>query len=176
MILRRAVAEDYAALDRLWIAAWREAYTAQAEPRLLAGLEPHGEDWWLAHDDAPGGAANEGVTDGRQVMVAEDVDGTLLGYSITALPSRDDDETDDVAELVNLNVAVGAQRRGVGRALLDEAVERMRSEGARELTVWTLINNARSLPLYEMAGFVPDGAQRPDPGWLFDDVRLRLVL
>lgn len=165
MILRRATATDYAALDELWIAVWREAYTEQAEAELLAGLTPHGQAWW------------EAMNSGSNIAtVAADHDGALLGYSITALPSRDADEPTGVAELVNLNVAVGAQRRGVGRALLEEAIGRLRGEGVRELTAWTLINNSRSLPLYESAGFVRDGAQRPDPGWIFDDVRLRLTL
>lgn len=48
--------------------------------------------------------------------------------------------------------------------------------GWQEVTVWTLEDNFRSLPLYESRGFLLDGSIRTESGWFVADVRLRKSL
>lgn len=117
------------------------------------------------------------MSEAGSITLAEDDDGELLGYCWVATPARDADLEGATAEIAELNVATTAQRRGVGRALLQDALAKLSAEASwKAVVVWTLDDNHRSLPLYEAAGFKRDGAERTDPGWLVRDVRLSLEL
>ena len=81
------------------------------------------------------------------VRVAEE-DGRSLGFSaVIAL-------RDATAELDGLFVEPDLMRGGVGRALVDDAVDRLRAEGAGRLEVTA---NLRALGFYEKLGFVAIG-------------------
>lgn len=79
---------------------------------------------WVADDEA-----------GRPVayLIAEWVDGNLHVEQVTVHP--------------------GSARRGVGRALLDHAAERARSEGAAALTLTTFTGVPWNGPYYVRCGF-----------------------
>lgn len=68
----------------------------------------------------------------------------MLGFAVV-LPREDGD-----AELDGLFVEPDAWRRGIGAALVAEAVRRGRARGWRALHV---IANARAVPFYERCGF-----------------------
>jgi ribosomal protein S18 acetylase RimI-like enzyme len=55
----------------------------------------------------------------------------------------------------NLVVDARFRRRGLGEALLSEAIAHCRRSGAAELHLWTDSDNAPALRLYESAGFAP---------------------
>lgn len=61
-----------------------------------------------------------------------------------------------------LFVHPGFQRKGVGRALLDAALEVCRSSG--KTTLITLNSSHNALPFYLKYGFVPNGEPRDLPG------------
>ena len=63
-----------------------------------------------------------------------------------------------IAILNDLYVAPSARRRGVGRALLDAAVEAARASGASLVKLSTALNNAPAQRLYESAGWVRETA------------------
>ncbi len=162
MRLRPATPQDAAALDTLWIEVWRAAYSDRAEPEVLAALTPHGQAEWQRRMQRAG-----------SVTLAEGPHGELLGYCWRATPARDDDLPRATAEIAELNVAPAAWRRGVGRALLEDAIDALQQDARfADVVVWTLDDNQRSLPLYESLGFRRDGATRTDPGWWVADVRL----
>jgi RimJ/RimL family protein N-acetyltransferase len=64
-----------------------------------------------------------------------------------------------VADL-GLMVAAGYRRRGVGRALLEEAVRWARSAGVLKLELHVFPHNTAALALYEGFGFVREGYRR----------------
>ena len=68
-----------------------------------------------------------------------------------------------------VGVASRAQRRGIGRALLDAIVERGRAMGCKEAWVATEVSNTAARALYVAAG----GAEDPDHAvvytWKLDD-------
>lgn len=66
----------------------------------------------------------------------------------------------DEAELLLLAVAPGHQRRGVGRSLLAQFVERARSAGARRVHLEVRDGNP-AVRMYALAGFEPAG-RRPN--------------
>jgi ribosomal-protein-alanine acetyltransferase len=59
----------------------------------------------------------------------------------------------DEAELRNVAVLSSYRRRGVGRALLDEAHRRLRELGVKQVYLEVRAGNARAIQLYEAAGY-----------------------
>ena len=60
---------------------------------------------------------------------------------------------DDAAEIKNMAVEVSHRRRGVGRALIDEAIEVARGRGRSSLAVATAAADIGNLRFYQRAGF-----------------------
>jgi ribosomal protein S18 acetylase RimI-like enzyme len=170
LIVRDASLQDAARLEEIRVRSWLHAYAGKAEQDVFEALslgEFSGADSW--REVLEGGGA---IT---SVRVTED-DGNLTGFCAVAAPGRDEDEPPGVAEIAALYVDPDAHRRGYGRALLDDAVVSLRAGGWHEVTVWTLEDNFRSLPLYESRGFKLDGSVRTESGWFVADVRLRVSL
>ncbi|HEV8298155.1 MAG TPA: GNAT family N-acetyltransferase [Acidimicrobiales bacterium] len=80
------------------------------------------------------------------------VDGGVLGYAITGCAA-------DVGYLQRLAVHPSQQGRGIGAALVSDALTWLRSRNATTASVNTQEANDRALALYERAGFV-----RVEPG------------
>ena len=64
-----------------------------------------------------------------------------------------------VAELYALYVHPAWWSTGTGRALMDQALARVRVAGYACITLWVLEANARARRFYRRAGFAPDGAR-----------------
>jgi ribosomal protein S18 acetylase RimI-like enzyme len=100
----------------------------------------------LAHPEAidvPADLVRSGA-----VRVAEE-DGRVLGFSAVLPPAGES------AELDGLFVEPDLMRGGVGRALVDDAVDRLRTAGVARLEVTA---NPRALGFYEKLGFVAVGS------------------
>lgn len=171
MKLREAKPGDAARLEALRVRAWREAYPGLVEQHVLDELDP---------DDPTSVLVWKNLIDqgDMRVALAENEGGDLIGFCAVAAPSRDADEPKGVAEIVALYVDPAHYRGGVGRALMQAVLSRLRESelGWKEATVWTLDRNHRALALYEGLGFTRDGSERTDEHWKCPDVRLRLLL
>jgi RimJ/RimL family protein N-acetyltransferase len=144
-VVREAVAADAAALVAL----------AQA-----VGAEPEG---WLIAD-----ASWRGVADERRylkaikrhphaaVFVAENA-GEIVGRLSVA---RDPHPASYHVADLGLMVAAGHRRRGVGRALLERAVEWAGEARVRKLELHVFPHNEPAIALYEGFGFVREGYRR----------------
>ena len=143
------------------------------------------EEWELARDarlraltDSPSAllmtlAEEEGLEEGdwrervrptdERVWLAEEEDGRFLGIAVVAFP-----EPDRARAWIFSTWVEPAQRgRGIGRELVEAALEWARARGAAcaELEVNERMEAARRL--YESCGFVPTGRTRAlptDPG------------
>lgn len=170
MNLRDATPDDAARLEDIRVRSWLHAYAGKAEQDIFDALslgQFSGIDSWKEMIDGGGPITS--------VRAVED-DGELTGFCAVAAPTRDEDEPEGVAEIVALYVDPETHRRGYGRALIDDAISSVEADGWSEVTVWTLEDNFRSLPLYESRGFKHDGSVRTERGWFVADVRLRLDL
>lgn len=67
----------------------------------------------------------------------------------------------DEAEILNLVVAEGARRKGIGRELVAAALEKARQSGASAVFLEVAADNPAGCALYESAGFRKVGV-RPD--------------
>jgi ribosomal-protein-alanine N-acetyltransferase len=66
----------------------------------------------------------------------------------------------DEANLLNIAVASEQRRRGMGRRLLETALQRLARDGARRVVLELRRSNDAARRLYEGAGFVIDGERR----------------
>ena len=90
------------------------------------------------------------------VFVAETADGVVGRLSVARDPHP---ASRHVADL-GLMVATSARRRGVGWALLEQAVEWARRAGVRKLELHVFPHNEPAIRLYERFGFVREGLRR----------------
>jgi ribosomal protein S18 acetylase RimI-like enzyme len=160
--VRSAHAGDAEAVARIFVAAAQVGWAHLLPAEGLATIE--GPKRW--RDVGPGGA-----------VVAE-VGDRVVGFAIFR-PSADRDSDPAVTgEVDGLHVDPSAWGKGVGRRLLDEAVESLRAEGFREATLWTAKENTRACRLYERAGWKPNGTIRREQfhGEAFDSVRYLISL
>lgn len=101
----------------------------EAVERNRARLADPGEErWWVAERE-------------RQV----------LGFVLTS-PRAGEDPEPGTGEVLALYVDPEAVGQGVGRALLQRAVEELKWQGCREAVLWVLDGNHRARRLYESAG------------------------
>jgi ribosomal protein S18 acetylase RimI-like enzyme len=117
--------------------------------------------WSLAHDvtEAPP-AAGGSLLDGHagDFLVAE-VAGRVVGYVRVAPPTPLPSNA-HVQQVRGLLVDPALRGRGIGRALLDAAVDLARSRGARRLWLRVLRTNPAAQRLYAAAGFEVEGVLR----------------
>ncbi len=110
-----------------------------------------------------------------RLWVARTSDGGSIGH-LQAVP-RDA----DVWEVTNTAVAEGARGQGVGRALLERAVEEARAAGATRVILATATADVGNLRFYQRCGFrmthvVPDAFGVPQgyaPGIEIDGIPMR---
>jgi GNAT superfamily N-acetyltransferase len=109
------------------------------------------------------------------MLLAED-DGELAGFTACG-ESRDEDAGAEVGEVRTFYVAPSRWRRGVGRALMDAALDDLRERGCAEATVWSFAANERANAFYEAQGFERDGSERTEDSWAHvPEVRYRRPL
>jgi len=114
----------------------------------------------------------------QRFWVVEDESQTV-GFLDTG-PSRDGDTPAAArsAEIYALYLHPRSWGRGLGRALMERALEDLRHKGWSQAHLWVLDQNLHALNFYKAAGFVTDGATRPGSfrgcSWL--DVRCTLPL
>ena len=137
-MIRSATRQDAEALAAIQDAAWREGFRGVVEQR--PPLERVRE-----------GFAERLEQRERTLLVAEE-DGEIRGFV-----SFGD------GEIHALYVHPASWRQGIGRALLNRALEEMRTTGDEEATLWSLAVNARATAFYQANGFEADAATRVRP-------------
>jgi putative acetyltransferase len=91
------------------------------------------------------------------VFVAEAEDGTVVGRLSVG---RDPHPASTHVADVGLMVAAGARRQGVGKALLQAAVDWARPAGVRKLELHVFPWNEAAIKLYEGFGFEREGYRK----------------
>jgi|SRR5215211_4860345 len=91
------------------------------------------------------------------VAVAE-IEGELRGFCFFG-PSRDECAEPGIGEIYVLFVDPSAWRGGVGKALVEHALEELTRGGFWEVTLWSAAVNHRANAFYENLGFLHDGAR-----------------
>ncbi|MFO8081232.1 MAG: GNAT family N-acetyltransferase [Armatimonadota bacterium] len=82
------------------------------------------------------------------VLVAEDDSGTVVGYITTIT-----DEESGIGRIPNLAVAPDTQGQGVGKKLINAAIDRFEEQGMELIKIETLATNEVGRGLYPRFGF-----------------------
>jgi GNAT superfamily N-acetyltransferase len=151
--VREATAEDAPAIAQAHVDSWQGAYPGLIPDRFLDRISLAGREHQWRH-------TLSGGTEGPLVLVVDSGD-ELAGFSTVAIPSRDHDEPDDVAEIPAIYVRPSAWGTGVGSALMDASVAAMRGAGCREAILWAVAGNERAAAFYSRQGWHDDGGRRP---------------
>jgi len=110
--------------------------------------ELFGEERWSA-----GMFWNE-LASGHHYLVALDPAHRVLGYAGLAVVGPDE------AWVQNVGVRKDAQRRGIGRLLLEALLAEARRRGARQVLLEVAVDNAAAQRLYAQYGFEAVGIRR----------------
>jgi ribosomal protein S18 acetylase RimI-like enzyme len=142
------------------VRSWQVAYAHAFPSEALAGLTPEaGLDWWTR--------ALEDPYPHMHTLVAE-ARGEVVGF-VNVGAAREEDVA-GLGELFAIYVHPDAWGYGAGRALMAEALARLRAEGFPEAILWVLEDNPRTRRFYELAGWHADGAVK-DEEWLGTVIR-----
>jgi GNAT superfamily N-acetyltransferase len=145
--VRPSVPEDAEAVERLRIAGWQTAYRGIIPDDFLDGLPVD-----IARRRRHMAELPAEISD--NVAVA---DGAVVGW-VACGPCRDPDRPGSrQGEVFACYVHPGAWRTGVGRLLMEHALEVLAAVGRDDITLWVLEANDRARRFYETFGFAPDG-------------------
>jgi ribosomal protein S18 acetylase RimI-like enzyme len=151
--IRPPTIEDADRLGEVHVAAWQAGYRGGLMPDdYLDGLSADGRAQ-LWRDAIAGGVRARAAR-----LVAEDDDGTVVGFVVCGPSEGDPDSV--VGEVYSLNVHPDAWGAGHGGALLKAATTALRDAGYPEAVLWVHRDNVRAQQLYERAGWVRDGQTR----------------
>lgn len=144
--VRIARPEDADQLATVFIDAWRDAYRGVVDDAIIDALQ---------HPDIASWLRNLVANTAARTFLAEK-DHEVLGFT------RFGDDTDVPARghVFALYVSPSAGRQGVGRRLLERAMDELDPMSTRAITLWVFEENHRARKFYEAAGFEPDGAAR----------------
>ena len=151
MLLRTAQPADAAAVAAVHVRSWQVGYRGLLPDEYLDALQPKDR------------AQHYTFGDPRQpaTIVAIEAE-TICGFATTA-PSRDDQR--GTGELLALYVHPERWGLGIGRALLQDALARLRRQGFEQASLWLLVGNERAERFYRIDGWAPDGSRRQDEVW-----------
>jgi len=150
--VREADVSDAAAMAEVNAAGWRAGFRGLVPPDYLERLPV--AQWRREMSEGLRNPRGDSFT-----RIAE-LDGSFAGYCFVVAPGREQPDSNR-AELVALYVEPERWGRGVGRALLEAALEETAARGYETVELWTFEANERALRLYERAGFSRDGGRRP---------------
>ena len=149
MLLRPAEPGDEAEVAGVHVRSWQVAYRGLLPDDYLDGLRP--EDRAARYSFGDSGP-------GRPATVVAIDDGAICGFA-TVGPSPDDDRP-GAGELHGIYVDPTTWGRGVGRALMADARERLGVQGFETGLLWVLVGNERAARFYRIDGWLPDGSRR----------------
>jgi ribosomal-protein-alanine N-acetyltransferase len=123
----------------------REMTEADLDAVLHIEREVHAHPWTL-------GNFSDALRSGYQCKVFESA-GVMLGYAVIMLAV-------DEAELLDIAIDKGHQRKGIGRKLLDAILSLARHENMRRMVLEVRASNQAAIALYRASGFEQIGLRR----------------
>lgn len=134
---------DLAELQRLTVESFEGVTLEQNVEQKLGVVGGHDWRWRKARHLGDDAAANP-----RGIFIAE-AEGRIIGY-ITTLIDRDAGK----GRIPNLAVAASQRGQGLGRRLIEHALEYFRREGLSYAMIETMAQNEIGQHLYPACGFV----------------------
>ena len=149
LVVRKFAADEWLLYRTLRLAALAESPDAFGS--TFAHESGRADDDWAER-------LSRGANSSHELPLVAELDNEPSGLAWVWL--ADGDHT-KAAHLYQMWVVPNDRRKGVGRALLDAAVAWARSVGAQELVLDVTNGNSEAAHLYEAAGFVATGSEKP---------------
>jgi ribosomal protein S18 acetylase RimI-like enzyme len=141
-----AVLQDCRAIAEVHVESWQQAYQGILPADYLASLSiVEREVMWCELI----------LRSQSALLVARSELGDILGF-VAFGASRDTDASDDCAEIWAIYVKPAYWSLGVGRLLSLAALQQLRSERFKAVSLWVLADNQRAISFYIKAGFVAE--------------------
>jgi ribosomal protein S18 acetylase RimI-like enzyme len=152
VVIRDLADADVADVVALSLRAWEPVFASFGAVLGLAVYRHLYPDW----SRSQAAAVERVCRDPAMRVRVADEDGRRVGFVAVVVHDESFDEPDS-GEVEMLAVDPAAQRRGIGRALLDDGVEQLRRSGVRIVAIGTGGDpgHAPARRTYEAAGFTP---------------------
>ena len=181
---------DVPALVDVFVQAFRHGYPEVLPADVLDTVTPGTVSGWFAHwtatlnttvaevDGVPVGFVRYGdQRQGRDQGPGRDQSpGEGPGEGQREGHGEGEEPEPPVGYVAALYVHPDASGAGIGRLLLDHAMDSLTESGRVAVTLWVFRANERARGLYRRAGFVPDGTEMVDPQWRVPQIRMRRPL
>ena len=140
-----------------------------------AAWAPHLSPVGLDAVTSPAGEWERAISDPDVICLVAERRGEVAALAVLRRSPDPDADPARVALLDRLYTEPAEWRRGLGRALLAQAMGELAARGFREITLWTAEWNS-SRGFYEASGWSLDGATRETTfaGRTFTEVRYRI--
>ena len=158
MRLRAATVADAAAIAEIHVRAWQTAFRGIVPDERLDAMRVEQRADRFRQHLAPAESASQRFI----VAVSGDTALGFVGFGTT----RDEDvDPTRTAEVRGLYVHPAHWRRGVGRRLLQAAIDELAADGFKAATLWTLADSEASRAFYEAQGWRTDGVVTAWEDW-----------
>ncbi|HZW49293.1 MAG TPA: GNAT family N-acetyltransferase [Bacillota bacterium] len=144
--IRQAEPEDTLALGQIHYQAWIETYTGLIDQTYLDNRSPA---------KSVAAAERQGV---ENVLIAE-WEGKLVGFARYG-KTRDTDLPEGFGEIGGLYLLRCAQKKGLGKAMMQTAWKALQEMGCHSVMLWVLDTNQAAIGFYESCGFRYDGTTK----------------
>jgi ribosomal protein S18 acetylase RimI-like enzyme len=166
LAVRDAESQDAPAILRVRARTWQSAYAHIFPPERLEAMSVESlaerwTAWWREIIEKPAPRSH--------TLVADDA-GEIAGFAHLGAERDESSGHEPLGELFAIYVLPGASGRGIGQALMAEALGRLRADGFSEAILWVLEDNPRTRRFYELSGWYADGGSK-DEEWLGTSVR-----
>lgn len=158
---------DAPQIAQIHVKTWQYAYKGQISDSYLDSLsiEKRTKGWKKQIQNAK---------EKDHIFVAE-INGRIVGWC-TAGASRDKDAMKEVGELQGIYIDPNYIGKGIGSKLVKHALNRLRQEGYKTVTLWVLETNKNTRMFYEKKGWTVEGKTKIDTRDNFDLHEIRYIL
>ena len=160
--IRTATPRDLDAIVDVFRGCWNISYSELLPHDVREGMtsEKAREMWGASVTPHPD----------RTTLVVEIAD------SVVAVARIGIDPNDGMSgHLFSLYVHPNSSGKGIGRALLLEAMKQLAEQGFIRRTLWVFRDNAAAKNLYISIGFIPSGEEKTDPRWKIPEIEMVLT-
>ncbi len=145
--LRRASIEDARSIAELHAKTWRETYLGMMRAEALASIDL--DDWTRRWRERIGSSQD------AQAVIACEGD-TLVGFARCCRQSNPKlVPLGFDGEFASIYLLLRAQRRGLGRRLMERLADHLISAGCASAAVWVLRDSPKARGFYEALGAEP---------------------
>lgn len=158
---------DASQIAQIHVKTWQYAYKGQIPDSYLDSLsiEKRSKGWKKQIQNAK---------EKDHVFVAE-INGRIVGWC-TAGASRDENAMKEAGELQGIYIDPNYIGKGIGSKLMKHALNTLRQEGYKTVTLWVLETNKKTRMFYEKKGWTVEGKTKIDTRDSFDLHEIRYIL